>query len=75
MGEPVDRNTMAGSGELQPSGVLNRVAMSGRFSLQYILSSGENAQPPLPDKTVCNLTEDPIQLGIVNLAIAKCLYE
>ncbi|KAF7558428.1 hypothetical protein G7046_g5725 [Stylonectria norvegica] len=63
-------------GSLQPSGLLNREAMAGKFSLRCILGTAESDGagaasqgdlPPIP-------TDDPIRLGFVNLSMAKYLF-
>ncbi|EXJ78909.1 hypothetical protein A1O3_08409 [Capronia epimyces CBS 606.96] len=67
---------------LQPSRLLNDGAMNGSFSLQNILSaikSSSSRAEAGPDKTPVEadlvLDDDPIQHGIVNMAIARSLFE
>ncbi|CAI6065566.1 unnamed protein product, partial [Clonostachys chloroleuca] len=59
--------------DLQPSGLLNLEA--GKFSLQYILGSGNGdkmSSSPVP----CSLSnDDPIHLGLINLQLAGCLFQ
>ena len=62
------------SDNLQPSGLLNHQALKGKFSLQNVLSptncSAHQSSEDSPDTVV-----DPIQVGLVNLPIAKSLFE
>jgi hypothetical protein len=65
-----------GNNNLQPSGVLNRRAMRGRYSLHDLLvqndSSDEQQAAAEPEPST---SEDPISLGLVNLAIARSLFD
>lgn len=60
---------------LQPSGVLSHEAMTGMFSLQHILQQYETEERELEKDSNNDSAEDPIQLGLVNLPVANCLYE
>lgn len=60
---------------LQPSGLLNHKAMRGKFSLGYILSTSDGPLDGGRAGTSFAPTEDPILLGLVNLAIAKSLFQ
>ncbi|KAL6852084.1 hypothetical protein J3F83DRAFT_771692 [Trichoderma novae-zelandiae] len=62
-------------GNLQPSGVLNQEAMRGKFSLRRILSTAEGDTTEPPEASPPSRPEDPIEMGILNLSIAKSLYE
>ncbi|KAJ5630371.1 fungal-specific transcription factor domain-containing protein [Penicillium longicatenatum] len=64
-----------GSDGLQPSGVLSHEAMKGRFSLRYILGSGENERPERHEGDHSGSLDDPIRLGLINISIAQCLFD
>ncbi|KAJ5261190.1 fungal-specific transcription factor domain-containing protein [Penicillium angulare] len=64
-----------GSDGLQPSGVFNHEAMKGRFSLRYILGSGENERPEQHEGDHSGSPDDPIRLGLINISIAQCLFD
>ena len=62
--------------DLQPSGILDREAMSGHFSLQNLLGSGAgNSEPHLSGASNRASDGDPVLLGLINLAIARSLFE
>jgi phage-related minor tail protein len=78
--QPMLQGTRAEAGiintlnDLQPSGVLNRHAMRGRFSMQDLLvhsDSDEQAGNSFDDRGV---SHDPVTAGLVNLAIARSLF-
>lgn len=60
---------------LQPSGVLNQEAMRGKFSLRRILSTADGDAMEPPEASPPSRPEDPIEMGILNLSIAKTLFE
>ncbi|KAL7783256.1 Aldehyde/histidinol dehydrogenase [Trichoderma ceciliae] len=60
---------------LQPSGVLNQEAMRGKFSLRRILSTADGDALEPPERSLPTRPEDPIEMGILNLSIAKSLFE
>ncbi|PKK52099.1 hypothetical protein CI102_1968 [Trichoderma harzianum] len=62
-------------GNLQPSGLLNQEAMRGKFSLRRILSTTDGDALEPPERSSPSRPEDPIEMGILNLSIAKSLYE
>lgn len=62
-------------GNLQPSGVLNQEAMRGKFSLRRILSTADGDAMEPPEASRPSRPEDPIEMGIINLSIAKSLFE
>ncbi|KAL9473227.1 hypothetical protein ACSS6W_007607 [Trichoderma asperelloides] len=62
-------------GNLQPSGVLNQEAMRGKFSLRRILSTTDGDAPEPPEKPLPTRLEDPIELSILSLSMAKSLFE
>ncbi|RFU81717.1 fungal specific transcription factor domain-containing [Trichoderma arundinaceum] len=62
-------------GNLQPSGVLNQEAMRGKFSLRRILSTTDGDALEPPERSPPTRPEDPIEMGILNLSIAKSLFE
>ncbi|CAG9989353.1 unnamed protein product [Clonostachys byssicola] len=59
--------------DLQPSGLLNLEA--GKFSLQYILGSGngDNVNSSPGPGSLSN--DDPIHVGLINLQLAGCLFQ
>ena len=57
--------------DLQPSGILDREAMSGHFSLQNLLGN----EPHVTSASHRVNDEDPILLGLVNPAIARSLFD
>lgn len=59
---------------LQPSGVLNRNAMKGRFSLHNLLIPGDSDEQNSAAEADTNGSDDPVLLGLVSLSIAKSLY-
>ncbi|KAL6898502.1 hypothetical protein GGI43DRAFT_407831 [Trichoderma evansii] len=70
-----DSGTVEDPGNLQPSGVLNQEAMRGKFSLRRILSTTDgDALEPLERPLPTHL-EDPIEMSILNLSMAKSLFE
>ncbi|KAH6886902.1 hypothetical protein B0T10DRAFT_76029 [Thelonectria olida] len=62
-------------GNLQPSGLLNHEAMKGKFSLRCILSTSDGDRSEPLSNSLAVSPEDPIGLGLVNLSIAKSLFE
>ncbi|KAH7305536.1 fungal-specific transcription factor domain-containing protein [Stachybotrys elegans] len=59
---------------LQPSGVLNHTAMSGRFSLRQILST-HDVEPLGSQKDASSFSSnDPIELRLVHYTIAHSLF-
>lgn len=62
-------------GNLQPSGLLNQEAMRGKFSLRRILSTTDGDALEPPERSSPSRPEDPIEMGILNLSIAKSLFE
>ncbi|PNP57349.1 hypothetical protein THARTR1_02346 [Trichoderma harzianum] len=62
-------------GNLQPSGLLNQEAMRGKFSLRRILSTTDGDALEPPETSSPGRPEDPIEMGILNLSIAKSLFE
>ncbi|EHK18636.1 uncharacterized protein TRIVIDRAFT_204757 [Trichoderma virens Gv29-8] len=62
-------------GNLQPSGLLNQEAMRGKFSLRRILSTTEGDALEPPERSSPSRPEDPIEMGILNLSVAKSLFE
>lgn len=62
-------------GNLQPSGVLNQEAMRGKFSLRRILSTADSDAMEPPEASPPGRPEDPIEMGILSLSIAKSLFE
>ncbi|KAK1243451.1 hypothetical protein MKX07_004079 [Trichoderma sp. CBMAI-0711] len=62
-------------GNLQPSGVLNQEAMRGKFSLRRILSTADGDVMEPPEAFPPGRPEDPIEMGILSLSIAKSLFE
>ncbi|KND88623.1 Protein priB [Tolypocladium ophioglossoides CBS 100239] len=66
---------VGGSDNLQPSGLLNHEAMKGKFSLRHILSTGDGEPFVMASDVSTAPAEDPIRLGLVNLLIAKSLFE
>lgn len=60
---------------LQPSGVLNRNAMKGRFSLHDLLVPGDSDEQNSAVDADTSGSDDPVLLGLVNLPIAKSLYD
>ncbi|KAL7908429.1 Aldehyde/histidinol dehydrogenase [Trichoderma velutinum] len=62
-------------GNLQPSGLLNQEAMRGKFSLRRILSTTDGDALEPPERSSPGRPEDPIEMGILNLSIAKSLFE
>jgi hypothetical protein len=62
--------------DLQPSGVLNREAMKGAFSLRHILSTNEGECVEQCGDSVVNVpADDPVSLGLVNNSIARSLFD
>jgi hypothetical protein len=62
--------------DLQPSGVLNREAMKGAFSLRHILSTNDgDSFEQLADGVMSVPAKDPISLGLVNKTIAGSLFD
>ncbi|KAK4071521.1 transcriptional regulator family: Fungal Specific TF [Purpureocillium lilacinum] len=59
---------------LQPSGLLDREALKGKFSLQNVLRSAYHSGPELPEDSTPAVV-DPIQLGLLNVTMAKSLFE
>lgn len=60
---------------LQPSGVLNRHAMKGRYSLQDLLvhSDSDEQNPSFDHQQIAS--DDPVTLGLINVAIARSLFD
>ncbi|KAK7422815.1 hypothetical protein QQX98_001377 [Neonectria punicea] len=68
-GSPVE------SSNLQPSGLLNREAMVGKFSLKCILDTGDGDNSESQADVSLVSADDPIALGLVNLSVARCLFD
>ncbi|KAH8674277.1 hypothetical protein BX600DRAFT_457295 [Xylariales sp. PMI_506] len=66
---------LAGSVGLQPSSLLNRQAMKGKFSLQNLLSTNHNLQLDKVTKDAALSQDDPINRGLVSYYVATSLYE
>lgn len=63
------------NGNLQPSGLLNHAATHGRFSLESVLNPSQPAVIDVPDGPSFIPSDDPIQLGYINLQIAGSLFD
>lgn len=61
--------------DLQPSGVLNREAMRGRFSLAHLLHPSDSDEQVDEAPVGVIDPDDPILLGMINVAIAKSLFD
>lgn len=62
-------------GSLQPSGLLNHEAMVGQFSLRCILDTGDGDTSESQGDVSPVSEDDPIGLGLVNLSVARCLFD
>lgn len=74
-GRAGDTSSDATVNNLQPSGVLNRNAMKGRFSLHDLLVPGDSDEQNSAADVDVSGSEDPVRLGLVNLSIANSLYD
>lgn len=76
-GQPsmIQRSPELNNESLQPAELYNRAVTRGNFSLRSILNASESHVPELRcrDPAICE--EDPVQSGVVNLAIASSLFE
>lgn len=68
--EPEESNS-----NLQPSGLLSRQAMGGRFSMADILRGSGEQEQHIEDSVNGYNSEDPINLGLLTTAVAKSLFE
>ncbi|KAM0513310.1 hypothetical protein ACHAPE_007962 [Trichoderma viride] len=71
----VDGGPVEDPGNLQPSGVLNQEAMRGKFSLRRILSTTDGDALEPPERPLPAHLEDPIEINILSLSVAKTLFE
>lgn len=58
-----------------PSGVLSHEATKGRFSLQNVLNADECDEQTSVLASSKNTSDDPIVLGLLNLPLAKSLFQ
>jgi hypothetical protein len=78
---PCSNQNDAGSGfldgavGLQPSSLLNRQAMKGKFSIQNILSTNHNLNLDKPKDPVAFPADDPINAGVIPYHLATSLFD
>ncbi|EXJ78261.1 hypothetical protein A1O3_09422 [Capronia epimyces CBS 606.96] len=70
-----DTDFWAESEGLQPSGLLNRRAMKGKYSLQNILSIGHGMHLDKAKAAAPIIEDDPVRKGVVPYHIATSLFE
>ncbi|KAJ9628107.1 hypothetical protein H2204_009509 [Knufia peltigerae] len=73
--EDEDRDFLADSEGFQPSGLLNKQATTGAFSLKNILSTSPNIQPQASQDAVAIPEDDPVLKDIVSYHVATSLFE
>ncbi|KAH8691462.1 hypothetical protein BGW36DRAFT_400737 [Talaromyces proteolyticus] len=60
---------------LQPSGLLNREAMKGKFSLLRILSTDNDKPQIVMEEALAPPTQDAVRAGLVSQSIAEFLFD
>lgn len=60
--------------DLQPSGLLNREAMRGKFSLLSILSTNQEQSSPVLEEAATFPAQDIVRAGLVSQSIAEFLF-
>ncbi|KIW17450.1 hypothetical protein PV08_04644 [Exophiala spinifera] len=73
--EDEDRDFLADSEGFQPSGLLNKQATTGAFSLKNILSTSPNVEHNTSKDTATIPEDDPVRKNIVSYHIATSLFE
>lgn len=73
--EEEDRDFLADSEGFQPSGLLNKQATTGAFSLKNILSTGPSVQHHTSKDAAAIPEDDPVRKDIVSYHIATSLFE
>ncbi|KAH8671691.1 hypothetical protein BX600DRAFT_487129 [Xylariales sp. PMI_506] len=68
------RNADWETGDLQPSGLLNHAVTQGKFSLRNVLNATNPNALDVSIEPSSIPSDDPIQLGLVNISIAESLY-
>ncbi|CAJ0554906.1 Ff.00g134190.m01.CDS01 [Fusarium sp. VM40] len=63
------------SNNLQPSGLLNHEALTGKFSLGNILNANREPVPPLGSRPDSIDVDDPVSLGLINPSLAISLFD
>ncbi|KIL87182.1 hypothetical protein FAVG1_09737 [Fusarium avenaceum] len=63
------------SNNLQPSGLLNHEALTGKFSLGNILNANRESVPPLGNHPDSIDIDDPVSLGLINPSLATSLFD